>query len=62
MILFKYKMERMPKDETIQKWIKSFKSKKEFEEEMLRRLEFVEEEYKTKKKKIQYILKRLKSL
>ena len=55
-------MKSMPKDETIQKWIKSSKSKKAFEEEMLRRLNVVEKEYKAKKKKLQYIIKRLKSL
>ena len=52
----------MPKDETIKKWIKSYKSKKAFEKEMLRRLDIVEEEYKAKKTKIRYILRRLKSL
>ena len=55
-------MKSMPKDETIQKWIKSSKSKKTFEKEMLRRLDVVEEDYKAKKKKLQYIIKRLKSL
>ena len=52
----------MPKDETIQKWIQSSKSKKAFEKEMLRRLDVVEEDYKAKKKKLQYIIKRLKNL
>ena len=57
-----YKMKSMPKDETIQKWIQSSKSKKAFEKEMLRRLDVVEEDYKAKKKKLQYIIKRLKNL
>lgn len=35
-------MKGMPKDETIQKWIKSSKSKKTFEGEMLRRLRSIE--------------------
>ncbi len=55
-------MKGMPKDETIQKWIESSKSKKIFEKEMLKRLNSVEREYKTKKKKLQYILERLRSL
>jgi len=55
-------MKGMPKDETIQKWIKSSESKKAFEKDMLRRLDFVEKDYKAKKAKLQYILKRLKSL
>ncbi|MBN2881407.1 hypothetical protein JXM83_05135 [Candidatus Woesearchaeota archaeon] len=55
-------MKSMPKDETIEKWIKSSGSKEAFEKEMLRRLDVVEEEYRAKKTKIQYILKRLKSL
>lgn len=57
-----YKMKDMPKDETIKKWIKSSKSKKAFEKEMLRRLGVIEKDYKSKKNKLQYILKRLKSL
>ena len=52
----------MPKDETIQKWIKSYKSKKAFEEEMCRRLDIVEKDYVAKKDKLQYILKRLKDM
>ena len=52
----------MPKDETIKKWIKSHKSKKAFEKEMLRRLVFVEKDYKAKKSKLQYIIKRLKDI
>ena len=36
--------------------------KKKFEKEMQGRLEKVEEEYKRKKKKLQYILKKLKTL
>jgi hypothetical protein len=55
-------MTLMPKDETIKKWIKSFGSKKALEEEMLRRLDFVETDYTTKKSKLQYILTRLKNL
>ena len=55
-------IKNMPKDETIKKWIKSSKSKKAFEEEMLRRLIIVEKSYRTKRAKIQYILKRLRVL
>lgn len=47
----------MPKDETIKKWIKS-KGKKNFEEDMKRRLDILEK----KKSKIKYILKRLKKI
>ena len=42
----------MSKNETIEKWIKSYNSKKAFEKEMLRRLSFVEKDYKAKKTKI----------
>jgi hypothetical protein len=55
-------MKGMPKDETIKKWIESSKSKKAFEKEMLRRLDVLEKDYKSKKAKLQYILKRLRSL
>ncbi len=51
-------MKKMPKDETIKRWIKTYSSKKAFEKEMLRRLDIVE----AKKAKIRYILKRLKTL
>ena len=52
----------MPKDETIKKWTTSYKSKKAFEAEILKKLDFVEKEYKTKKTKLKYILGRLKQL
>ncbi len=55
-------MKNMPKDETIEKWIKSSESKKAFEKEMLRRLDILERDYKAKKTKLKYILKRLKSM
>lgn len=55
-------MKGMPKDETIEKWIKASGSKEAFEKDMLKRLDFVEKDYKAKKNKLQYIIKRLKSL
>ena len=55
-------MKFIPKDETIKKWIKSYKSKKAFEKEIYRRLDFIEKDYQTKKTKLQYILKRLKTI
>ena len=56
------KVKSMPKDETIKKWIGSYKSKKALEEEMRRRLDIVEKDYKAKKTKLQYILNRLEHL
>lgn len=50
---------KKPKDETIKKWIKAYKSKKAFEKEIKRRIAYIEEDYKKKKAKLQYILKRL---
>lgn len=55
-------MKSKPKDETIRRWIRSYKSKKAFEKEMRRRLDIVETDYKEKKTKLNYILKRLKNL
>ena len=58
-------MEKLPKDETIKNWFgkdKKFKTKYSLEKEMRRRLDIVEKEYKTKKSKLQYILKRLKQI
>ena len=55
-------MKSMPKDETIKKWITSYKSKKSLEKEMLKKLDIVEKDYKAKKTKLKYILSRLKHL
>ena len=58
-------MEKLPKDETIKNWFgkdKKFKTKSSLEKEMRRRLEIVEKEYKAKKSKLQYILRRLKQI
>jgi len=55
-------MKTLPKDETIKKWIGSYKSKKDFQKEIERRLEFIGEDYKKKKIKLKYILKRLKEI
>ena len=52
---------KMPKDETIKKWAKA-KGKKKFKSEMKERLVILEKEYKQKKKKIKYILKRLEKI
>ena len=61
MILSLFMNKGMPKDETIRKWI-SKKGKKEFEKDMKRRLDIVEEDYKQKKAKLKYILKKINSL
>lgn len=51
--------EKLPKDETIKKWI-SKKGKKEFEKDIDYRLKFIEEDYVKKKSKLLYIKERLK--
>ncbi len=55
-------MKGMPKDETIEKWIRNHGSKEDFEKDMKRRLEVVEKQYQYKKAKLQYILERLKEM
>lgn len=51
----------LPKDETIKKWI-SKKGKKDFEKDIQKRLEILEKEYKQKRTKLKYIIKKIKTL
>lgn len=53
--------EKLPKDETIKRWV-SKKGRKKFEEEINYRLKFIEEDYFKKKCKLLYIKERLKQL
>jgi hypothetical protein len=53
--------EKLPKDETIKKWI-SKKGRKEFEKDIDYRIKFIEKDYLKKKNKLLYIKGRLKRL
>jgi repressor of nif and glnA expression len=53
--------EKLPKEDTIKKWI-SKKGKREFEKDIDYRLKFIEEEYIKKKNKLLYIKEKLKHL
>lgn len=50
--------EKMPRDETIKKWVLN-KNKKDFEKEVDLRLKTIERDYIKKRNKLLYIKKRL---
>jgi hypothetical protein len=53
--------ERLPKNETIRKWV-SKTGKKEFEKEIDYRLKFIEKDYIKKRNKLVYIKEKLKDI
>ena len=52
---------KFPKDETIKRWFSKI-GKKQFEKEIDKRLEFIEEDYSKKKNKLLYIKERLEHI
>ena len=52
---------KFPKDETIKRWFSKI-GKKQFEKEIDKRLEFIEEDYNKKKNKLLYIKERLEHI